>query len=303
MDFKQLRSFVSVVRYGSFTVAASKLNVSQPTISLHLRSLEEELGQSLLLRSAKRVRLTESGAKVYEQALAILSMHDRLISTVSNREGDVIYVGASSVPATYILPQAMAEYKKGTEDAHFAIHQAASQDIVDGVSDGAFDVGFVGMSVNIDSLNCVPFCHDRLVLIAPNTSRFSSFDTENPIDIRPILASNELVLREVGSGTRAEVDRVLSELGIDFASLNVVASLNDLTTVNNLVENDFGVSFASLRTVKDRVENGKLLAFDIANANTGRYFYILSRKNASDNAGVNQFISFMRLRFAKELNS
>lgn len=301
MDFKQLRSFVAVVRYGSFTVAASKLNVSQPTISLHLRSLEEELGQSLLLRSAKRVRLTEGGAKVYDQALAILSMYDRLVSTVSNKDGDVIYVGASSVPAAYILPQAMAEFKDENGEAHFSIHQAASQDIVDGVSDGAFDVGFVGKMVRGDSLTCVPFCGDRLVLITPNSDPFNKLDASKPLDVGPVLSSTGIILREVGSGTRAEADRVLSEAGVDTAGLNVIASLNDLTTVNNLVEYGFGVAFASLRAVKERVESGKLLAFDIANANTKRYYYIIRRKNAADNAGVSSFVSFMRLRYAAEL--
>lgn len=301
VDFKQLRSFVSVVRYGSFTVAAAKLNVSQPTVSLHLRSLEEELGQPLLVRSAKRVRLTESGAKVYEQCLAILSMHDRLISTVSNRDGNVIYLGASSVPAAYILPQAMSSFKSDNDDVHFSIHQASSQDIVDGVSDGGFDVGFVGVQVKNDAINCVPFYRDRLVLITPNCTPYQDLDMSRPLDVAPILASSEVILREVGSGTRAEVERVLGEAGIDSSDLNVIASLNDMTTVNNLVEHNFGVGFASLCSVKDRVEQGKLLAFDIAGANTERFFYILRRVNASDNPTITRFVTFMRLQFAKEL--
>ena len=301
MDFKQLRSFVTVVRYGSFTLAASKLRVSQPTISTHLRMLEEELGQSLVHRNAKRVRLTEVGSRVYEQALAILSMHDRLLNSVVDRGGEAIYVGASSIPASYILPQALSEFKQKNPHACFSIHQAASQDIADGVSDGAFDVGFVGMPVRDESIVSIPFCGDKIVLITPNAEPYASMDSSGPVDIAPILESSEIILRDMGSGTRAESMRILQEAGIEESNLNVIASLNDLTTVNNLVESGFGVAFASLRSVRERVNEGRMLSFEVANANTSRMFYILRRRNANPSPNVEQFVAFMRMRHGKEL--
>lgn len=263
--------------------------------------LEEELGQSLVHRNAKRVRLTEVGAKVYEQALAILSMHDRLLNSVVERGGEAIYVGASSIPASYILPQALAEYKREYPHACFSIHQAASQDIADGVSDGAFDVGFVGMPVRDESIQSIPFCNDKIVLITPNIEPYASIDSSCPVDIAPILQESEIIMRDMGSGTRAEANRILQEAGIEESDLNVVASLNDLTTVNNLVENGFGVAFASLRSVRERVDMGRLLAFEIAHANTNRTFYILRRRNANLSTIVEQFVAFMRLRHGSEL--
>ena len=110
-------------------------------------------------------------------------------------------------------------------------------------------------------------------------------------------------MRDMGSGTRAETNRILQEAGVDESDLNVVASLNDLSTVNNLVESGFGVAFASLRSVRDRVDSGKLRAFEIANANTNRTFYILRRRNTNLSVNVEQFIAFMRLRHGSELQS
>lgn len=303
MDFKQLKSFVTVVKCGSFTIAASKLGVSQPTISTHLRMLEEELGQPLVRRNAKRVRLTEGGSKVYEQALAILAMHDRLLNSVVGREGEAIYLGASSIPACYILPPALSAYKHDHPGARFSIHQTASRDIVDGVSDGAFDVGFTGMTVTDDSVESIPFCGDRIVLITPNSDDFASLSNEEPLDIVPILREAEIIMRDIGSGTRAEASRVLQEAGIDEDELDVVASLNDLSTVNNLVENGLGVSLVSYRSVRDRVRDGRLLAFDVANANTSRIFYMLRRKNATISESAQHFIAFMRLYHGDELMS
>ncbi len=298
MDFKQLKSFVTVAECGSFTTAAAKLNVSQPTISTHLRMLEEELGQSLLQRNAKRVRLTDSGVKVYEQAQAILAMHDRMIKTASNRRGRIVTLGASSIPASYLLPEALAEFKTQNPGCRFAIHQSSSQDICDGVYDGAYDIGFVGIPVSDAATVCTEFCSDRIVMITPNTEEYRALQTDEPIDIAPILESAGVIMREVGSGTRAETTRVLGEAGIRESDLNVVASLNDLGTIKNLVEHGLGISFVSALSVRNRVNANRLLAFEIANANTRRCFYILKRKKTNLSPAAERFLAFMRLRYS-----
>ena len=203
MDFKQLRSFVTVVKYGNFTTAAAKLHISQPTVSTHLHSLEEEFGQPLVLRTAKRVRPTSFGNKMYEQAVSILSMHDRMMQSTLER-GEAIYLGASSIPATYILPEALSDYRRNHPAARFIIHQGDSQDISDGVFDGVYDLGLVGMPVRGESISCIPFCSDRIVLITPKNEAYAKLDQHQPVCIASLLEDAEVVLRESGSGTRAK---------------------------------------------------------------------------------------------------
>ena len=99
MDFKQLRSFIAVIRYGSFTTAASKLRISQPTVSTHIRQLEDELGIPLVVRNAKRVELTAGGYKMYDQAVAMLAMHDKMLQGIRRKGGESVYLGASSIPS------------------------------------------------------------------------------------------------------------------------------------------------------------------------------------------------------------
>ena len=72
MELKQLQSFAAVVKYGSFTKAAEKLYISQPTISTHIRTLEEELGRQLILRTTKSIEVTEKGREVYGYVTNIL---------------------------------------------------------------------------------------------------------------------------------------------------------------------------------------------------------------------------------------
>lgn len=296
MDFKQLRSFVSVVEYGNFTSAAVKLKISQPTVSTHVQALEDELGRQLLLRTAKRVKLTAYGAKVHEQALAILAMHDRMTKSAVYR-GETIYLGASSIPASYILPEALMEYRTANPESRFSISQAASQDIADGVSDGMYDVGFTGVYQEDDAIVCMPFCSDSVVLITPNKPPYNTYDASKPVDLVEFLKGESVILREVGSGTRAEIERIFDEAGVDRDEINVVARLNDQGSIKNLVEHGFGISFASERSVERRVENGRLIAFKIGGVDSRRQFFILRRKATALSDATEHFVAFMRLKF------
>ena len=300
MDFKQLTSFVSVVEYGNFTAAAAKLKISQPTVSTHVQALEDELGRQLMLRTAKRVKLTSYGAKVYEQALAILAMHQRMTQSAIYK-GETIYLGASSIPASYILPEALMEYSKRNPDSHFAISQGSSQEIADGIMDGMYDVGFTGTFQRDDAISCMEFCSDNIVLITPNAAPFDSMSMDDPVDLNSFLSGKNVILRDVGSGTRAEIERIFDEVGLDRDCMNVVARMNDQGSIKNLVEHGFGISFASERSVKGRVASGRLRAFKIANADPSRSFYILRRKAANLSDAAEHFIAFMRLCFGGEL--
>ena len=73
MDFKQLQSYIAIVKYKSFTIAAEKLGISQPTISTHIRILEEELDSQLVTRTAKNFEITPRGWELYDCAQSILS--------------------------------------------------------------------------------------------------------------------------------------------------------------------------------------------------------------------------------------
>ena len=83
MELKHLLSYTTVVRLGSFSSAASELFIAQPTISLHVRQLEEELQTRLLIRTTKSLEVTEKGREVYEYALSILQLKDRITEKCS----------------------------------------------------------------------------------------------------------------------------------------------------------------------------------------------------------------------------
>ncbi len=90
MDFKQLQSYIAVVKYKSFTIAAEKLGISQPTISTHIRILESELDSQLVARTSKNFEITPRGWEMYECAQSILKLRDDMVDRWNGKESKVI---------------------------------------------------------------------------------------------------------------------------------------------------------------------------------------------------------------------
>lgn len=298
MDFKQLQSFVTVVRYGSFTKAAASLGISQPTISTHVRVLEEELGTPLVLRTAKHVELTPQGSRVFEQAATMIAMRDRMLEAMQSRERNAVYLGTSSIPSAYILPEALPAYARLHPDTRFLIYQHDSQDIMSGLTEGVYDVGLTGMPTDEATLECTAFCTDRMVLVTPPAERFSSLRGDAAEVARTILTTEHVVIRNEGSGSRATMDSILEGMDIPEGSLDIVARVNDQETIKNLVESGFGVTVVSSRAVRDRVTDGRLLQFELPCAASERSLYLAYRKNATFDEHAHDFITFLRLHYA-----
>ena len=167
MDFKQLRSFVAVADCGSFTQAAAPAT-PQPTISAHIRQWEEELQQRLFLRTTKSLSITPHGRELYDYAVQVLSLQDRLLA--GWRQGEhVVSLGVSTIPSAYLLPDLLARFSVLHPDITFDIHQSDSSGVLRALRTGRFDLGLTGMAAPDEDLVFTPFYQDAMVLIAPNT--------------------------------------------------------------------------------------------------------------------------------------
>ena len=127
MELKQLESFTHVVEYRSFTKAAEKLYISQPTISTHIRQLEEEPHSRLIIRTTKSIEITPRGWELYECACHILRLRDNLLQRWEGESRKIIRLGASTIPSAYILPELLPAYGKAHPDTYFSIHQATAR--------------------------------------------------------------------------------------------------------------------------------------------------------------------------------
>ena len=290
MDFRQLKSFVAVVEHKSFSKAAEKLHSAQPTISTHVRMLEDELNTRLILRTTKSIEVTPQGWAAYKYAVKILDLRDRITQSCSADSKYIIRVGASTVPATYVIPEILPAYTQNNSDTYFQIHQSHSQDVVEGVLDGRYDVGLIGSHEEREGLTCVPFCRNDLVLITPVTEQYLAMQCQPRTPLNQLL-KQPIILRERGGKKTA--DRFLDAMGIQEDSLDVVARVNDQEAVKNLVAGGMGVSLISEIAARDFVRERRLLKFRLPQEEGSRKLYIVYRNRYTAQPKVQNFLDFL----------
>lgn len=298
MDLKQLETFMTVVEWGSFSDAAKHLYLSQPTVSVHIKQLEEEFGTELIKRTTKSIEMTKEGREFYSYAKSIADIIENAKDTFSNKGSKNINITASSIPASYLLPKIIKAYHDEVPDALITIDQTDSIDTTDQVLKGRTNVGFVGsVSMNSD-LKYEKLCEDKLVLAAPyNDYYLGKKEGETPI---AELFLEPIIKREQGSGTLKETLKMLHAMQIDESKLDVVAVVNSNEALINYVKAGLGVSVISEIAVLDDVRKKNLIAFDIKELESYRNFYMVTRKNAVLSHQMTHFINFLRDHIKKE---
>ena len=108
MELKQLEAFVSVAEEGSFSAAAKRLFLTQPTVSTHIAALEKELKIRLFERTTKSLSLTEDGRHLFKLASRMLEIKGTMLEYSSEAEEDPVRLGAATIPSGYLLPAVTA---------------------------------------------------------------------------------------------------------------------------------------------------------------------------------------------------
>ncbi|MBQ1906646.1 MAG: LysR family transcriptional regulator [Firmicutes bacterium] len=293
MEIKQLQSFVAVVEYGNFTKAAEKTFTSQPTISTHIRALEDELGEKLITRDTKHIEITPKGRELYECATHILDLQNNLIRRWREENHKTINLGASTVPSAYILPEIMADYSLQNPDVSFTISQGDSEEVAEGLENGLYDLGFLGIDCSGDKLDCEEFFSDETVIITPNTEKFREMQKAPQVPYAELL-KEPIIFREKGSGSQRETDYLLEQMGYSQDSLNIAARVNDQETIKNLVEAGVGISLMPLIAIRHRENNGRSLVFRLPAEYSVRKFYIAVNRSSIKGEAVKHFMKFVK---------
>lgn len=293
MDFKQLQSFVSVVKNRSFTKAAENLFLSQPTVSAHVNALEEELGKRLILRTTKSIELTPKGNEVYEYAIHILELRDRLVSSCETHEKDIIHIGASTIPAAYILPDVLAEFGSLSEDSYFSIHQSDSKGVMEGLLEGQFDIGLVGEKMEDERIVCTPFSEDHVIIITPVNDHFLKLSQKEYV--LSDLLNEPIIMRENGSKKLA--DKLLESIGKNSSDLNIIARINDQEAIKNMVSNGLGISIISELAAKNLLQEKRILGFSLPEFQSERKLYLIYRQNYILSPAILKLMKFIQDKY------
>ena len=289
MEFRQLEVFVRVAETKSFSKAAEILYLSQPTVSAHVTTLEKELGKTLITRSTKRFELTAEGKKLLDYARSILSIKNRIIESFEE-EDFTVHLGASTIPCTYVLPDLMVMYKSQNPDVRYRVHHGDSQQIINQISEGILDLGFIGKKVDSHDLFCEVFGSDKLVIITPATPYYRGL-IERKVSVKRIL-TEPYISREDGSGTTVETQQLLELHGIESAQLNIVATVNNQAAILNMVSSGLGISIVSSHVAEHLANNQKVCLYTLPEDYT-RNLYMVYPKKRYHNVQTKRFIDFL----------
>ena len=196
MDVRALRYFTEVVRQQSFTRAAQKLYVTQPTISKMLRQLEEELGCTLLLRDGRKLHLTDSGQAVYQRGLAILQEFHQLeaeIGDINQLKTGELRLGIPPMVGMQIAGSISA-FRRRYPGVTLNISEFGGLTVQQAVLAGSLDIALTALPVDPDlPLNTLPLMHHPLCVLVPRQAAWlnRSHIALTELAAHPLLIFNE----------------------------------------------------------------------------------------------------------------
>lgn len=292
INLKQLEAFVTTAEYSSFTKAAEALYLTQSTVSAHINSMEQVLGVRLIQRgSRRRVQLTTEGKQAYEMAKEILNRCQSLQNLGNIIEQCQLAVGASSVPSQYLVPELMSGFLSQNPDSRYVLQRGDSDRIHKLLRQGDVRIGFVGAANDRENYNYHVVTGDKLVLITPNTEKFRRLKAGGTSG--RLLLREPIILREVSSGTRKAMEAYLNRLGVPVRSLDLVAQIDNTEAIKSSVSRGIGVSVVSELTVREELESGKLLSFDLDSGGLFRNIYLVWRKDIVLTSVEKKFVDYV----------
>ncbi len=278
MDFKQIEAFVYVAKYKSFSRAAEKLLLSQPTISTHISTLEEQLGVKLFDRLSKEVILTEAGQVFYPYAVDILDLIKEFLNEISGH----LHIGYSTVPAEFILPEVIRKFKEEYPKTFFTLDINGTQNVVQRLSDGILDLAIVARKIPKKDLEYKVLLRDKIVLIVHKNHKF--YDRAS-VFLEEILQES-FIIREMGSGTRAAVEHAFKQKGYDFDSLDAVAMLSSTYSIKHAVKRQLGIAFMSQMALSEDECGGGIKAIPITDLVVEKEIYVVYRHASETRARI-----------------
>jgi DNA-binding transcriptional LysR family regulator len=295
MDTRQLAAFCAVFERKSFSQAAELLGVTQPAVSLQIRSLEKRLGQRLLDRSGRRVEPTEAGRRLYRSAQRMLVLEEQLLGELAAEgEGALsgrLVIGASTGPGGTVLPLLLCEFQRRNPDVTVALAVSDTQRVVEQVARRELELGVVGAARRHRGVVFEPFFRDEVVLACPPA---------HPLAGRTVtldeLREEPLIVMQEGAGVRQVIEDELRGVGIRLRELDVRLELGLQESVRSAVAAGYGVTFISRTAIEADLLAGTIATARVEGLDPAREISLVRASGRSETRVAQAFVAFARER-------
>ncbi|KLL00338.1 LysR family transcriptional regulator [Bacillus pumilus] len=289
MEIRAIRTFATIVKYGNFLKAAEALNYSQPTITLHIKHLEEEVGEKLLERG-KTLKLTASGQLFYERANSLLNEYEKLTKTLQDLEvgiAGLIRIGVSEPTASLEFPALLAEFKERFPNVEFSVQVADANTLSSLLSHDEIDFAICGAPEASMENSYKPLFQDDIVLLVPSSHRLAEKEAVEVTDLE-----NETILfTPHNCPIRIQIEQqIVDVIGTNYKKLEITSSMSH----KHYVQAGLGVSLFTRTAHSFTLPGTKVL--EIKGIQVSPPVGLLRKTNDTPGRAVLQFIDLIESR-------
>ena len=287
MDIECLRTFIAAAVKENFRAASEALFISQPTVSVHVRQLEEELGVALFERRGRHVQLSAAGRRFLREARRIVEAHDdnlqQFRSWLQGYTG-TLTLGVSPLVAASVLPRIVAKFSGAHPEVELRIRVMESFEIEDALSDLAVDIGLSRTAARQRNITATPLYDDRIVCVVPT----ADVDLDGQAASLEELLDTHRVLTHNHPGYWDDLLAQLRRVAPHMSTMMVT----QVHITKRFIEEGLGISFLPASTiVRERLE-GRLASVPAPGIRLPvAHTFLMTR--ASVSPAVVQFVSFV----------
>jgi DNA-binding transcriptional LysR family regulator len=292
MDLRRLEIFAKVAELGSFSRAAEALFLTQPTVSEHVRSLEEELGVQLLDRLGRGAAPTRAGQVLLGYARRMLALAREARQAVDQLQGRLsgeLAVGGSTIPGEYVLPALIGGFKEKYPDISISLLIGDTRQVSGWVEEGRVEIGVVGARPVARALESRELMTDELVVVVPAGHAWTAKRAVGIADLR----HEPLIMRERGSGSREALERALGDAHVDLSAFRVVAEMGSTQAIKQAVRARVGISLMSRRAVEDECRAGLLSCVKVKDLKLTRAFHLVTHRDRTRSPLAQAFLAYL----------
>jgi DNA-binding transcriptional LysR family regulator len=270
---EELKTFMEVVDKKSFTKAAKAINISQPSVSLHIAHLESYFNTKLIERSNKQrnILITATGEMLYTRAKQILKLLDETkdeLNSYHNSPFGTLKVGASMTIGEFLLPSILGDFIKQFPNIKLEVTIQNTKDIYNKFINYDIDIALIEGRVPVENYGHDNFYKDTMVLVVPSSF---SIESSEDLDLKEYLSNQTWIHREEGSGTGEFLKIFLESEGISPKNFIILGSNY---AIKEAVKNNLGITFISSLVVEDALRRNELKVIPLK-TEFNRYFSYL----------------------------
>jgi len=258
MELGHLTAFIQVVRNSSFRKAADALFLTQPTVTSRIQALERELGEVLLERTTRHIRLTDAGSQFLVYAERAIKLLEDGKTALSNREKNPpkrIRIGTARTIGTYILPNMLRAYTVKYPEIEVIIRTGRSADVVDMLLNDEIDLG-LGRFVQHPDITAIHLYNEPIELVTHPNHRFTKDKSISIVEV----GQEPLILYDPGSFYYNIISNACQQVGIE---PTVVMQLDSIEATKKMVELGLGISLLPRSSFEREQASGSLVQVDI----------------------------------------